>query len=175
MSSFIKKVFIIIILGFIVHLSFISVFPQLKAWSVSRQASENNNINTAFQRDLADSNSTQIIRPSADLLYGGCGYDVTYKPLIISTQLPSTYWSVSFFSQNTDNFATINELNESGENLKIYLFGPNSKPSKVSDGFIVVSPSNKGLMLMRQFIGNGSNFDELYDIQDTLECTLEGS
>ena len=175
MSSFIKKVFVIIILGFIVHLSFISVFPQLKAWSISRQASENNNINTAFQRDLADSNSTQIIRPSADLLYGGCSYDVTYKPLIISTQLPSTYWSVSFFSQNTDNFATINELNESGENLKIYLFGPNSKPSKVSDGFIVVSPSNRGLMLMRQFIGNGSNFDELYNIQDTLECTLEGS
>ena len=96
MSSFIKKLFIIIILGFIVHLSFISVFPQLKAWSISRQASENNNINTAFQRDLADSNSTQIIRPSADLLYGGCGYDVTYKPLIISSgPLTSTNLSKS--------------------------------------------------------------------------------
>ena len=175
MTSFVKKVLIILILGFIVHLSFISIFPQLKAWSISRQASNSIIINSSFKRDLADSNSTQIIRPSADLLYGGCGYDVTYQPLIISTQLPSTYWSVSFFSQNTDNFTTINELNESGENLKIYLFGPNSKPSKVSDGFIVVSPSNRGLMLMRQFIGNGSNLEELYNVQDSLECTLEGS
>ena len=57
----------------------------------------------------------------------------------------------------------------------MYLFGPNSVPTKVNDGFIVVSPSNKGLMLMRQFIGNGSEISKLNEIQDSLDCSLKGS
>jgi hypothetical protein len=55
------------------------------------------------------------------------------------------------------------------------LFGPNSMPTKVNDGFIVVSPSNNGLMLMRQFIGDGSKTDKLNEIQNSLDCSLEGS
>ena len=75
----------------------------------------------------------------------------------------------------TDNFSTINENAHNFGKLKIYLFGPNSMPTMVNDGFIVVSPSNSGMMLLRQFIGNGSNLEELYNVQDSLECTLEGS
>ena len=48
-------------------------------------------------------------------------------------------------------------------------------PTKVNDGFIVVSPSNNGLMLMRQFIGDGSKTDKLNEIQNSLDCKLEGS
>ena len=106
---------------------------------ISQNSEATNSVNVAFYRNIPTANSRDVIRPSPDLMYSGCGYDVTYDPLVINTDIPSSYWSVSFFSQNTDNFATINEQNESGENLKIYLFGPNSKPSKVSDGFIVVS------------------------------------
>ena len=56
--------------------------------------------------------------------------------------------------------------------IKIYLFGPESEPAMVEDGIIVVSPSNKGLMLFRQFIGNSGNLDNLYRNQETLECGL---
>ena len=48
-------------------------------------------------------------------------------------------------------------------------------PTKVNDGFVVVSPSNNGLMLMRQFIGDGSKIDILNEIQNSLDCSLEGS
>ena len=57
----------------------------------------------------------------------------------------------------------------------MYLFGPGSTPTKVTDGFIVVSPSNKGLMLMRQFVGNGSNVEKLNEIQSNLNCKLKDS
>ena len=61
-------------------------------------------------------------------MYSGCGYDVTYDPLVINTDIPSSYWSVSFFSDNSDNFTTINNDQISEGNMTIYLFGPNSKP-----------------------------------------------
>lgn len=64
----------------------------------------------------------------------------------------------------------INNDEISEENITIYLFGPDSKPSQINNGYVVVSPSNRGLMLIRQFIGNGSNLDMLYEIQASLEC-----
>ena len=52
------------------------------------------------------------------------------------------------------------------------MFGPGSKPTKINDGFVVVSPTDKGLVLMRQFAGNRSNLDELYKVQNNLNCKL---
>ena len=173
--SFIKKTLLLIVLGFLIHLSFIYYFPYLKVWMIFQNAEALNSVNVAFNRDVPTANSREVIRPSPDLMYSGCGYDVTYNPLVIETSIPNTYWSVSFFSSNSDNFATLNNDQVNRDDITIYLFGPNSKPSEIKDGYVVVSPSNRGLMLIRQFIGNESNLDTLYEIQSSLECKSLGS
>ena len=170
MSSFLKKTLVLIFLGFIVHLAFIYYFPYLKMWMITKKSESENVVNVAFYKDVPNANSRQVIRPSPDLMYSGCGYDITYEPLIIKTSIPQSYWSISFFADNSDNFSNINNENLGEKNITVYLFGPNSKPSKIEDGYVIVSPSNKGLMLIRQFIGNGSNLDSLYEIQTSLEC-----
>ena len=168
--SFIKKTLILIILGFLIHIGFIYYFPYFKVWMISKNAEALNNVNVAFYRDVPTANSREVVKPSPDLMYSGCGYDVTYDPLVIKTDIPNTYWSVSFFSSNSDNFATLNNDQINERNITIYLFGPDSKPSQIKDGYVVVSPSNRGLMLVRQFVGNGSNLDILYETQSSLEC-----
>ena len=173
MNSFLKKLSLLAIIGFLLHLIIIYYTPTLMMKYVGRNWEEQNMINNSFARDLPTSDFTEVIRPSADILYGGCVYDVTYFPLVIETEVPETYWSISFFSENTDNFSTVNENSHNFGKLKMYLFGPGSTPTKVTDGFIVVSPSNKGLMLMRQFVGNGSNVEKLNEIQKNLNCKLQ--
>ena len=42
--------------------------------------------------------------------------------------------------------------------------------TEIEDGLVIVSPSDKGLMLIRQFIGNGSQLESLYENQASLEC-----
>ena len=172
MNTYLKKGLIVLITAFVLHFIFIISFPYAKLWYISKNWESQNMINSAFSRDIPNSNSREVIRPSADLLYSGCGFDVTYKPLIITSSLPESYWSMSFFSSNTDNFSTINENMQKDSKIKIYLFGPETEPAMVEDGIIVVSPSNRGLMLFRQFIGNISNLDNLYKNQKTLECSL---
>ena len=172
MSRYLKKGLIVLITAFALHFTFIISFPYAKLWYISKNWESQNMINSAFSRDIPNSNSREVIRPSADLLYSGCGFDVTYKPLIITSTLPDSYWSISFFSSNTDNFSTINKSIQKGQDVKIYLFGPESEPAMVEDGIIVVSPSNTGLMLFRQFIGNSSNLDNLYRNQESLTCSL---
>tara|TARA_B100000401_G_scaffold138375_1_gene91799 strand:+ start:1149 stop:1673 length:525 start_codon:yes stop_codon:yes gene_type:complete len=173
--NFTKKIFTLIIIGFLVHIAFIYYFPYFKVWMISQNSEATNSVNVAFYRNIPTANSRDVIRPSPDLMYSGCGYDVTYDPLVINTDIPSSYWSVSFFSDNSDNFTTINNDQISEGNMTIYLFGPNSKPSQISNGYVVISPSNRGLMLIRQFIGNSSNLDELYEIQSSLDCKTLGN
>jgi len=168
--SFLKKTLILIALGFLLHVAFIYYAPYLKMMWIAKNSETENTVNVAFYKDIPNANSRSVIRPSPDLMYSGCGYDVTYNPLVIKTDIPNTYWSVSFFSDNSDNFTTINNDKKSEGNITIYLFGPDSKPSQIKDGYVVVSPSNRGLMLIRQFIGNRSNLDILYETQASLEC-----
>ena len=106
MNTYLKKGLIVFITAFVLHFIFLISFPYAKLWYISKNWESQNMINSAFSRDIPNSNSREVIRPSADLLYSGCGFDVTYKPLIITSSLPESYWSMSFFSSNTDNFST---------------------------------------------------------------------
>ena len=54
--------------------------------------------------------------------------------------------------------------------LKVYLVGVNSEPKKVNNGTVVVSPSDTGYALVRIFIGNGENLQNLKNIQKSLSC-----
>ena len=107
MNSFLKKLSLLAIIGFLLHLIIIYYTPTLMMKYVGRNWEEQNMINNSFARDLPDSEFTEVIRPSADILYGGCAYDVTYLPLAIETEVPESYWSISFFSENTDNLSLI--------------------------------------------------------------------
>ena len=124
--NFTKKIFSLIIIGFLVHIAFVYYFPYLKVWMISQNSEVTNSVNVAFYRNIPTANSRDVIRPSPDLMYSGCGYDVTYDPLVINTDIPNSYWSVSFFSDNSDNFTTINNDQINEENMTFYLFGPDS-------------------------------------------------
>lgn len=171
MKSILNKMLIFIFFGTVIHLIFVIYFPTYKMWELNRKLGGESTINNVFHGDKINSNSRDVIRPSPDLLYSGCSYDVTYSPLIVTSEVLDSYWSISFYASNSDNFALMNDMDIQDKNIKIYLFGPNSKPIKITDGYAIFSPSNKGAMLIRRFIGNEMNIDELYLNQDTLTCS----
>lgn len=171
MRLILNKILILLFLGTVLHLIFIIYYPTYKMWELNRKRGGETTINKVFHADIINSNSRDVIKPSPDLLYSGCSYDVTYSPLIITSEVLDSYWSISFYASNSDNFALMNDMDIQDKNIKIYLFGPNSKPIKITDGYAIFSPSNKGAMLIRRFIGNEMNIDELYLNQDTLTCS----
>ena len=171
MRLILNKILILLFFGTVLHLFFIIYYPTYKMWELNRKLGGETTINNVFHGDKINSNSRDVIRPSPDLLYSGCSYDVTYSPLVITSEVLDSYWSISFYASNSDNFALLNDMGIQDKDIKIYLFGPNSKPIKISDGYAIFSPSNKGAMLIRRFIGNEMNIDKLYSNQDTLACT----
>ena len=52
---------------------------------------------------LADETTRKIVRPSPDLAYSSCPYDVSNTPLLIdATPVSAPYWSLSIFDSRTD-------------------------------------------------------------------------
>ena len=170
-KGYFKKSLILVILGFVLHLLFINYFHVGMLWVFDRATGANESVNTVLLRtDTANSDTRGLKRPSSDIMYSICTYDVKYKPLIITSSIPDSYWSISFYSNNTDNFVTLNDHDIENNYLKIYLAGVNSEPKKVSNGTVVVSPTDTGYALVRMFVGNGEDLQNLKDIQETLNC-----
>ena len=60
--------------------------------------------NTIFFNPPVDADSREVVRPSPDLLYSGCPFDLSAGPLRVTAVMPDTYYSISAFGDNTDNF-----------------------------------------------------------------------
>ena len=170
-KDYLRKSALIIILGFLLHLIFITYFHTTILWFFDRSIGANDSVNTVLlHTETANSDTRALKRPSPDLMYSLCPYDVKYKPLVITSAIPDSYWSISFYADNTDNYVTLNDHDIAENNIKIYLVGVNSEPKKVESGIVVVSPSNSGYILIRLFVGNGENLQALKDVQNSLGC-----
>lgn len=60
-------------------------------------------INVMRHPGLSDDKARTIVRPSPDLAYSSCAYDLSKGPLAIHVApTPAPYWSLSIFDVNTD-------------------------------------------------------------------------
>ena len=57
--------------------------------------------------EVPDENSRHVVRPSPDLLYASCIYNLKEGALTIEAPVPARYWSMQFYQMNTDNYAGI--------------------------------------------------------------------
>jgi len=117
--------------------------------------------NTLYHAKPATWRNRTIVKPSPDLLYSVAYYDISKNPLKIKAKVPATYWSLSLFQSNLDNYFVINdEQIKTGEaNIIIVLKGKTIK-GKGSD-LVIESPSSKGLILFRTLIEDKSKINDL--------------
>ena len=114
--------------------------------------------------------SRNVPRPSPDLLYSVCIYDVSKKPLLITCPLPQGYWSASFYADNTDNFFAINDMQAKSDPVKLLLVGKNSAISEAGDAITVRAQSDKGLVLIRMLVSDDKSLPALIDVQQKAAC-----
>jgi uncharacterized membrane protein len=114
--------------------------------------------------DRPDETARRVVRPSPDLLYSVCVFDVSKNPLKITTGAPAdTYWSVSFFADNTDNFFVLNDKQAQGAPTTIILIGQGQKVPPQAEGAatVISAPSSRGLVLFRTLINDEARLPEI--------------
>lgn len=82
----------------------LALVPQvLMSLAVARVAQQAGAMNAFAHAPLVTAKARAIVRPSPDLLYSSCPYDVSSAPLLIDvTPVAAPYWSLSIFDAQTN-------------------------------------------------------------------------
>ena len=150
--SWLRWIAAILLLGWLGHYPLAMVVPRLVMEGLYKKVGELAGYNQLNVSMRPDETSRWVVRPSPDLLYASCVYDLNHGPIVISAPVPERYWSMQFYQMNTDNFAGISNQREqayrAGTQVEVTLVGPDANPASYA-GEVIQSPTTRGVMLLR--------------------------
>jgi uncharacterized membrane protein len=160
-----------LVLAAAIHWSIVAYAPTFIMWRAMAVAGGKDS-NTIIHGERATAASRTIVKPSPDLLYSRCIFDVSRKPLRVTTAAPQgTYWSVAFYAANTDNFFVLNDKQANGQPATIVLIGQGQTIPPQPEGTIVVSaPTTRGMVLFRTLINDNTREAELDQARRGAKC-----
>ena len=114
-------------------------------------------------------------RPSPDILYSVCPFDLSKGPLRITARVPhTTYWSVAGFDAATNNFFVRNDQQIPGDSIEILALGPGmtAPPANENapDRVVVSAPTMRGLFLFRLVINDEKQLATLDALRQEASC-----
>lgn len=144
---------LLLLLASAVHLGTVYLIPRI---IMHRALDRMGTPNTVHFGRRPDATSRAVVRPSPDLLYATCPFDLSTGPLRIEAQVPhDTYWSVSAFDSATNNFFVRNDQQTAGTSLEIILLrhGQALPPfGTATEQVVLFAPNETGLILFRTLI-----------------------
>jgi uncharacterized membrane protein len=154
-----------------VHLGTVYAVPRLIMMRVMAKMGEPNVMHYGKR---PDSSARAVVRPSPDILYASCPFDLSAGPLKVTAAVPhDNYWSVSAFDAATDNFYVKNDRQIAGKTLEIVFLKhgqalPHLDGATESD--IVFAPSTKGIVLFRTVIQKDADLPKLSALLHQSHC-----
>lgn len=140
------------------HVGLILAVPNvLMGVAMDRLSQGGKLINTFAFGDRTTEKSRGVVRPSPDLAYASCVYDLDKGPLVVSAA-PSPgqgYVSLSVFAANTDNIAAF-DTTRSPQGIR-FVLAMKGQPVPVGTP-VVISPSARGIILDRRLAPTADMF-----------------
>lgn len=120
---------------------------------------QNGPINSMGHAPLSTAERRVIVRPSPDLAYSTCLFDLSDGPLeIVVEPIGSPYWSLSVFDANTNVAFVRNDREADGEGLRVALV---REGQAVGDIEQVSVPTDRGLALLRILVPERDAFEAI--------------
>lgn len=140
------------------HVGLVMATPYALMKVVMKRASQDGKLINQFQfgpRTTKDSRG--VVRPSPDLAYSTCIYDLAKGPVLVeAAPTPGQgYVSVSVFAANSDNVAVF-DTTQLPQGVRFVLAREGQKTP--AEEKVVISPSNKGIVLDRRLAANDALF-----------------
>jgi len=100
--------------------------------------------------------SRDIVRPSPDFAYSACAYDLSEGPVVISAAPWNSYWSLSLYGANSDNYYVIDDR-EAHYGAEILLIRRGQRAPENATN-VVQSPSGRGIALIRRLAPSPASY-----------------
>lgn len=121
-------------------------------------------LNRMRHQGLPDHTSRAVVRPSPDLAYSVCVFDVREGPVRIDAAIPPAhYWSLSVFAPSTDNIFSVNDR-EAGKKVYSIVLSSDGR-----DGSLKV-PGGKGIALIRILASDKADLQSIDTLRRRSRC-----
>ena len=172
MRRWLFRILATLALAAVFHVFTVIAFPRAIMLALDWKGKDlGHSSNVLYHQPRVTAESRVVVRPSPDFLYSVCAYDVSEAPLRLRASVPETYWSLSFFASNTDNFFVINDREVKANPVDLLLVGPGMSYKNPGNAQVVPSPSNRGVALIRILITDENRMEELTNIQRQASCS----
>lgn len=126
-------------------------------------------INTMSYGNLATPARQPVVRPSPDLAYSSCPYDLAAGPLAIDvTPVPGRYSSLSIFDAATDVIFVRNDVEAAGKPFRIIL-AREGRPAPAG-ARIVRTNHDRGIALIRLLLKDPAEIGKLDTVRRQSSC-----
>jgi uncharacterized membrane protein len=154
----------------VAHLATLVAFPRLIMRVATRRIAREAGVNRFYHAPRPTASFRAVVRPSPDISYSACVYDVSKGPLLITTPVPPSTMSVAAYSSNTTNFFVVNDRQVPTERLELILSGPSADPPEGQGRLVVRSPSRTGLVLIRSVIESDEHYAVVEAMRHETRC-----
>ena len=115
--------------------------------------------------------SRAVVRPSPDLLYSICVYDLgaTGAVRVSTHDVPQSYWSVSVFDADTNNYYAINDR-QAKSGAADFIPVPQGKSNEASRLPVVAAPTNRGIVLFRTLVNDEADVARIDAARHNAAC-----
>lgn len=140
------------------HLLTITVAPRvIMAIAMARLSHGGAVINAWRFAPPVDADARQIVRPSPDLAYASCVYDLGKGPVMVAAEPAADhgYGSISVYAANTDNIAVFDTIAQA-EGIRFVLALP-GQATPLNEAVVRV-PSQRGIVLDRRLAPDAAAF-----------------
>jgi uncharacterized membrane protein len=145
------------------------VYPKIIMHVAMKKLSENGRtINSLAHSPRINQSRRIVVRPSPDLLYSVCVYDLSVGDLEIVMHPTSNYYSLSLYDDTTNNFYVKNDSELIGRTAKFIL----SRSDASNESNFINVPTDKGIAVIRRLATNENEFESYIQIRESDYCKI---
>ncbi len=159
-----------IISAFIVHIVAVLLVPPVVMTVAMARMADAGADQAIVHMPPPTAASRSVVRPSPDLAYSVCLFDLSKGPLLVKAKVPETYWSVSAFAHNTDNFFVVNDQQITGDTLEFIIRREEDELAGYSGVPVSFAPSDRGIVLMRMLVTDREQYLEMDPVRRQATC-----
>lgn len=166
-----KWLFAVALIAAVTHGALLYFGPSLvMSRLLGRMADRAGGFNAMVHMPRPNAANDTVVRSSPDLLYSACPYDLSAGQLRVTADVPQgTYWSMSFYDANTNNYRVINDSQATAGAVLIVLRS-NSADLPPAGAEVVTSPTKRGVVLIRTLINDDARLADIDQVRRTAKC-----
>ncbi|HEX7849015.1 MAG TPA: DUF1254 domain-containing protein [Sphingomonas sp.] len=156
-------------LAFVGYHVALAQFPRVLMELATHRIAKGVGYNRMVAVPLATDKARAIVRPSPDLAYSSCPFDLSNGPVLVDIEpVPALYWSLSIFDSRTDVAYVRNNIDAGNQPIRVAIAQPGQP---VPDGMTAVRVNGTtGIALLRILAPDRARFGAIDAARKKSSC-----